>query len=221
MDATTPVSHSARANLYQNEAHWRLGPDALERLGGEPAAAPWWAKLIRFYLLLLVPWGMDRIDKGGPARFPYAAIQELRLTYEPTRMDDNRHRCWLKLKSGEKASFFSTHFSGVADFEDRGATYVPLVRGLVARVAAANPACRFWAGKSRFSYWAWNVFLLAMVVALAYVIGALAGFELSDIAWAKLAILVGFIPLLALYTRKNYPRRFTPPDIPPQVLPGG
>jgi hypothetical protein len=221
MDAATPPSHSARANLYQNEAHWRLGTDALERSGGEPADAPWWARLIRFYLLLIVPWAIDRIDKGGPARFPYAQIKELRLTYEPTRIDDNRHSCWIKLATGEKASFFSTHFSGVADFEDRGATYVPLVRGLAMRVARANPACRFWAGKSRFAYWAWHIFLLAMVLLLIFVMGHLAGFKLSDLVLAKLAILIGFIPLMALYTRKNYPRRFTPPDIPPQVLPGG
>ncbi len=35
--------HVARANIFQREATWRLAADALERDGGEPAAAPWWA----------------------------------------------------------------------------------------------------------------------------------------------------------------------------------
>jgi hypothetical protein len=39
LDSTT---HSARADMFQREASWRLGPDALEREGGEPADAPWW-----------------------------------------------------------------------------------------------------------------------------------------------------------------------------------
>lgn len=219
--AVGQTSHSARANIYQNEAHWRLGTDALERVGGEPAVAPWWAKLARFYLLLIVPWGLERIDRGGAARFPYAAVKQLRLSYEPTRIDDNRHRCELKLTTGEKATIYSTHFSGAASFEDRAATYVPLVRGLVARVAEASPACRFWAGKSLFVYWAQHIFLLALLLLLVFVLGYLAGFELSDLAAAKLAIIVGFIPLAWLYARKNYPRRFVPPAIPPQVLPGG
>jgi hypothetical protein len=215
-----PITHSARANIYQNEAHWRLAEDALERTGGEPARAPWWAKLARFYLLLIVPWGLERIDRGGEARFPYGAVKQVRLSYEPTRIDDNRHRCQLKLTTGQKATIYSTHFTGVDSFEDRAATYAPLVQGLAARVAQANPACRFWAGKSRLVYWSQHIFLFALLL-MVFVLGYLAGFNLSELAMAKLAVIIGFIPLMFLYARKNYPRQFIPPNIPSQVLPGG
>jgi len=55
LDSTT---HSARADMFQREASWRLGPDALKRESGEP---------------------------GGSARFPYASIVEMRLCFDPHR----------------------------------------------------------------------------------------------------------------------------------------
>jgi hypothetical protein len=219
MMSPAPLAHSARSNLYQNEAHWRLADAALERSGGEPAKAPWWARALRFYLLLIVPWGLDRIDRGGDARFPYASIKQLRLSYEPTRIEDNRHRCALKLSSGEKAMIYSTHFTGFDSFEDRAASYRPLVRELVMRVAAANPACTFWAGKSRLVYWTQHIFLLVLLLLMVFVLGYFSGFNLSELAMAKLAVIIGFIPLAFLYARKNYPQRFAPPDIPHEVLP--
>jgi hypothetical protein len=215
------IVHAARTDMFQREAVWRLGPDALEREGGEPADAPWWAHLLRFYLRLIVPWAVRRIDKGGSARFPYAAIVELRLCFDPTRADDARYRCDVRLANRQKASFYSTHFKGVFDFEDRAATYRPLARGLVARVAAANPACRFRSGKRPFVYWAEHIFLLAMFALLVFVLALVGGAAFSDLVWAKLAIIAGFIPVMIMYTRKNYPRPFDPAAIPAEVLPDG
>jgi hypothetical protein len=97
LDSTT---HSARADMFQREASWRPGPDALEREGGEPVDAPWWACILRFYLRLIVPWAVRRIEKGGSARFPYASIVQLRLCFDPTRFDDSRHRCDVRLANG-------------------------------------------------------------------------------------------------------------------------
>src|SRR5262245_48848051 len=160
--AAQQIVHSARSDMFQREAAWRLGPDALEREGGEPAEAPWWARLLRFYAWLIIPWGVRRIEKGGSERFPYASIRELRLCFDPSRFDSKRYRCEIRLSDRRKASIYSTHFVGVTEFEDRGATYAPLVSGLVAQVANANPFCRFQAGKRRFAYWAEHLFLLLM-----------------------------------------------------------
>ena len=214
-----PITHAARANIYQHEAVWRLTPDALEREGGERAKAPWWARLMRAYLLLLVPWGLDRIEKGGPARFPYRAIKELRLTFEPVQPDDTRHKCEVKLTNGERTGIYSVHFSGMNSFEDRAATYVPLVHGLVARVAAANPDCRFWSGKPALAYWFQIGLILVLVLALVGVITFLTGFNFSDLALVKLAVIVAFIPVMILYVRKNKPRRFDPAAVPEDALP--
>jgi hypothetical protein len=214
-----PITHAARANIYQEEARWRLGPDALEREGGERAKAPWWARLSRAYLMLLVPWALDRIEKGGPARFPYRSIKELRLTFEPVEPDDTRHKCEVKLVNGERASIYSVHFDGVNSSQDRAGTYVPLVHGLIARVAATNPECRFWSGKPALVYWLQIGAILVLLLALLAVLAFLTGFELSDLALLKLAVIVGFIPVMYLYVRKNKPQQFDPAGIPEDALP--
>ena len=107
------------------------------------------------------------------------------------------------------------------DFEDRAATYVPLVRGLVARVAEANPACRFRSGKGPFVYWAEHIFLLLMVLLIVLVVFLVGGVAFSDLFLVKLGIVLGFIPLMIMYTRKNWPRRFDPAAIPKEAMPGG
>lgn len=219
MQATGSLSHAARANVFQREATWRLAPDALTREGGEAASAPAWAHAFRILLRILWPWQPIRIEAGGSARFPYAAVSALRLSFDPTRFDARRHRCDVTLADGERAVIFSTHYVSVGEFEDRGPSYAALVRELIGRVAAAKAACRFRAGKRPLVYWAEHAFLLAMLAALVWVIGLVGGAGLSELTWLKLAIVASFIPLLLRYTRKNRPRRFDPAAIPSDVLP--
>jgi hypothetical protein len=146
---------------------------------------------------------------------------ELRLCFDPTRADDTRHRCDLRLADGRKASFYSTHYVGFAEFEDRAATYAPLVRALVARVTAANPACRFRAGKRPLVYWTEHIVLAALVALLVFVLALVGGVAITDLFLVKLGVVGAFIPLMIAYTRKNRPERFDPAAIPAKVLPGG
>jgi hypothetical protein len=115
--------------------------------------------------------------------------------------------------------FSPTHYAGVADFEDRAATYAPFVRALIARVATANPVARFRSGGTLAGYWAQHLFLLAMVALLVFVLSEVGVAPLSESSWAKFAVIVGFVPLMIVYSRKNWPRRFTPDAIPRDVLP--
>jgi hypothetical protein len=217
--SASALTHSSRANVFQREATWRIGADALERDGGEPADAAWYAHVLRFYLRLLWPWSGIRIDAGGVARFPYAHIAEVRVLFDPTRFDAQRHRCDLTLRNGMRATFWSTHYVSVGEFEDRGASYRPFVRALVGHAAAANPACRFRAGKRPLVYWAELIFLLLMAALLVFVLALVGGSGLSDLVLVKLAIVLALLPLLWRYARKNRPRRFQPAEIPPDVLP--
>ena len=205
--------------MFQTEARWRLAADALEREGGEPANAPWYAHALRVFLRIIWPWTGVTIEPGGAARFPYASIKELRLSYDPTRFDTRRHRCDVRLSDGERATLWSTHFAGVADFEDRAATYTPFARALVARAAASNPACAFRAGTRPLFYWSGQLFLLAMAVAAIWVIALVGGSALSEVTWAKIFVVLGLIPLAFNYARKNRPRVFDPAKVPDDVLP--
>lgn len=58
-----------------------------------------------------------------------------------------------------------------------------------------------------------------MVALLVVVLSAVGSASISESAWAKLLIIVGSVPLLLAYTRRNWPRRFKPEAIPPDVLP--
>lgn len=211
--------HVGRANIFQHEATWRLAADALEHDGGEPADAPWWAHAACYFLRIIWPWRGIRIDPGGGARFPYPDITEVRLSFDPTRFDTERHRCDIRTADGKRGTLWSTHFAAVAEFEDRAATYTSLVRALVARVAAANPGCAFRAGTRPLAYWSGQLFLLAMAILAIWVIAQVGGSALSEVTWAKIFVVLGLIPLAFNYARKNRPRRFEAGAIPDDVLP--
>jgi hypothetical protein len=195
MNEPASPTYVARANVLEHEAIWRLTSDALELQGG-PTAGP------------------DVV-----MRFPYRDIVGVRLSYAPSRVDSARYRCDLTMRSGGTIAMLSTNYAGIADFEDRAATYAPFVRTLIAKVAAANPSARFRSGKNPITYWAEHFFLLAMVALLIFVLSITGTMPLSDSSWAKLFIIIGFIPLLIVYTRKNWPNRFKPDAIPSDVLP--
>ena len=194
-ELASPPSYVARANVLEYEAIWRLQPEALALQGG-PTAGP------------------DVV-----LRFPYRDIVGVRLSYAPSRFDHARYRCDVRMRSGQQVAILSTHYAGIADFEDRAATYAPFVRALIARVAAANPAASFRSGRSLVAYWLEHAFLLAMVAFMVFAL-SLTGFApLSESSWAKFAFIIASIPLLIAYTRKNWPRRFKPEAIPKDVLP--
>lgn len=191
------ITHRVRSSVLERETSWRLMPDALER---------------------------EQVLKDGKdltVRYPYRDIREIRLSFAPSRVDSRRYRCDFQLTNGTLAAILSSHYAGIADFEDRGATYVPLVRGLIAHVAAANPKCKFEAGKRPGTYWGEHIFLFLMLMLLVFVLGAVGGLSLSHLVLVKLGILVTYIPLMILYTRKNWPRSFDPTAIPAEIMPSG
>ena len=189
-----PRSYVARANALEYEAIWRLQPDALELQGG-PTAGP------------------DVV-----LRFPYRDIAGVRLSYAPSRADHARYRCDLRMRSGQQIAILSTHYAGIADFEDRAATYAPFVRALIARVAAANPRRASVAAASRSPIGRAPLPAgdgrLHGVRAVADRLRAA-----QRILLAKFAFILASIPLLIVYTRKNWPSRFKPDTTPKDVLP--
>jgi hypothetical protein len=188
-------THTVRAGVLEHEAVWRLEDDALVLQGGPAAAA------------------------DSVLRFAYGDIVQLRLSFEPSRVDAARYRCDVRMRSGQQVAIMSTHYVGFADFENRAASYVPFVRALVVRVAPANPAARFRSGKNPLAFWAEHIFLAVVVAFLILVLISIGTSSLSDSSWSKLWMILGSIPLLIAYTRKNRPRPFKPGAIPQDVLP--
>ena len=67
-----------------------------------PPSAPWWAHAARIFLRVIWPWSGIKIEPGGAARFPYADITEVRLSFDPTRFDTRRHRCDVRSAGGAR-----------------------------------------------------------------------------------------------------------------------
>ena len=77
----------------------------------------------------------------------------------------------VKARDGRSLSVTSKHFQTVAVFEDRGATFVPFVDAVMARVVDINPAAVFLAGMPSGVWGLW-IGVLA-VLALGVVFGVL------------------------------------------------
>lgn len=200
MPAATGLSEAAttyrvRASALEHPGAWRLLPDALELTGG-PGAEP-----------------------GLVQRFAYRDMVQVRLSYRPSRFDTGRYACGLALRSGQHLTIVSTHYAGVASFEDRAASYTPFVRELIGRIAAANPQARFRGGRHPAAYLAEHGFLLAMIVVLLLVLLEVGVLPFGDIVMVKLGIVLATLPLAFVYARRNWPRTFDPRAIPADVLP--
>lgn len=196
-ETTSYPTYAVRASVLEDELTWRLMPDALER--HDPP-----------------------VDAQHTAtRFPYCDIASVRLSYAGSRVDASRYRCDLRTRGGERLAIMSTHYVGFAEFEDRTAGYVPFVRALVVRVAAANPSASFRSGKSVLAFsveYGILLFTIVLAIALFWAIGPV---TFSESSWAKFWVILGSIPLLVVYTRKNWPRAFKPDAIPSDVMPAG
>ncbi len=115
-------AHSVRNSLRDRETAFRLGDDALTwDNGGEQGSIPYQD----IEHLNLITYGADAAD---PAAIHGQLI--IRTRTGPT----------LKLRSH--------HLKGLGSFDNRSATYVPFVRELCRRAAAANPEAHFVSGSS-------------------------------------------------------------------------
>jgi hypothetical protein len=158
-------------------------------------------------------------QQGQTMRFPLAGATDVRLVFDPARVAYNRFGCNVRFRDGREAVLLNQSYSGFADFEDRSGSYVPFVRALIARIAQANPACRFHAGKPALGYVASLAFLFAIFLLLALVLWVTETVSLSGLVTVKLIIIAAMLPTLYLYVRKNRPRPFEPAAIPDDLLP--
>jgi hypothetical protein len=186
-----PMVYSYRRGAFGNESGWTLGPSALVRAAVGAAAR----------------------------RMAYADVAELRLRFAPTVFDRRRFRCELRQVDGTRFVIRSTSYVSFGRFEDRGERYGPLVRELVARVAQAAPTCRFRTGQRPVAFWLRHIALLSALLMIAAAVAIVAGFPPAGAAAVKLGAIALYIPVAIFDARRNFPRTFSPGQIPPEVLP--
>ena len=155
-------AHSVRNSLRDKETAFRLGDNALN-------------------------WDNGR-DQGS---IPYQDIEHLNLiTYGADAADpDAIHgQMIIRTKAGKTVKLRSHHMKGLGSFENRSATYVPFVRELCRRAAAANPDTYFVSGSSGLRTVWLVIAILVGVVSLALGLVLLAeGFRAGMLAGSLLS----------------------------------
>jgi hypothetical protein len=181
----TAVEYRRRASLTQTgEDLWRAYPDRLEQVG---------------------PDGALRMT------VPYRNVQAVRLAFAPGRFQTSRFVMELQ-GTRSQLVLSNMHFVGIGNFEDRSETFLPLVRAVVAGIAAANPAARFTAGERPAFYWlmlAFNAFAFGMLALLLLTLPIVPG-NISASVMIKAVVILFTLPLLFSWAMNSRPRRFNP-----------
>lgn len=197
MPTKDPV-HRIRASVFAREAEWRVSNGRL-----------FWKDV-------------GDASKGGQASgecgvIALDQIASVRLTREPTRGGE-RLFCRLRTRDGAAAFIASAHHSGVLRAEDRSASYRPLVRAMIAQIAANPGAGRspplFLTGATPLVWW-------SVVIGLALLLGAMGAlFVLVGSEMFSMRLLVGVAlvalgaPNLVRWLISNRPGAFDPADPP-------
>lgn len=158
----------------------------------------------------------DRLEQLGPdgqlvLTVPYSNVRRVRLAFAPGRLQQTR---FLAELTGTRSQLILTnmHFKGIGNFEDRFDTFEPLIRRVVAGVAAANPSAEFRAGERPAYFWLMLLFNILAFGFLALVVLALP-ISFSDVSMTsliKLGIVLICLPLLFTWALNSRPRRFDP-----------
>lgn len=158
----------------------------------------------------------DRLEQVAPdgqlvLTVPYCRVRRIRLAFAPGRMQRTRFLAELT-GARSQLSLTSMHFKGIGNFEDRFDTFEPLIRKVVAGVAAANPSAEFRAGERVAYYWLMLLFNILAFAFLALVVFALpiSFGDISLTSLIKLGIILFCLPLLFSWAINARPRRFDP-----------
>jgi hypothetical protein len=168
-------------------------------------------------------WRVDRSGlswsyEGHQGHFDFKEITAIRLEWAASRADHNRYACYVRRFNGWTETIVSTHYAGPMQFVDQRETYSPFVMALLSSAAGANPACTFHAGASLLSY-AGSFLILGTSLLLLAAVALSIGIPLTGLIVAKLIVLAFLVPLGLNWLRKNRPRQFSPPGVPPDVIP--
>ncbi|WP_346906874.1 hypothetical protein [uncultured Roseibium sp.] len=180
----TDLTHTVRNSLVDRERTFRLGTDALVIDG-----------------------------KAKQARVPYADIRKVQLiAYANT--GGEQYQCTLSAGAHGRIKIRSHSYVSLGNFEDRSESYVPFLRDLMRRVAAASPEAEFVSGNTALLV-VWLVVLLLFILGLGTVVLGLVDGLAGTWKFAMMvAVLLIIGPILWRRLRKGEVRRFDP-DNPP------
>lgn len=157
---------------------------------------------------------------GTVARQRIADVVSVRLRYAPTSYKTWRYAFEIRFRVGHAWHIDNGHFAGLADFEDRSASFVPFVRDVIRLVSQHAPHARAYLGSSWTSYLVQVGFLAIAFSALAAVFLLLPiGAGISGLVVVKLAIIAFFLPVLFKWARRALPQGVPIDAVPDDAYP--
>lgn len=157
---------------------------------------------------------------GTVARRQLSEVASVRLRYAPTSYKTWRYAFEIRFNAGHAWHIDNGHFAGIADFEDRSATFVPFVREVIQLVSQHAPQARAFLGSSWTSYLLQVGFLVIAFSALAGVFLMLPiGAGISGMVVVKLAIIAFFLPVVLKWARRALPQGVPINAIPDDAYP--
>ncbi|MEM8895791.1 MAG: hypothetical protein AAGC88_14515 [Bacteroidota bacterium] len=147
----------------------------------------------------------------------YAEIKGIRLYYAPSQFADNNYHCDITLKNGANTLIKSVHYIAPAEFEDRGEAYKEFVSAMHAcLVDYGNIA--FTSGNKAGCF---SLNIIITVASAIFVGWALSYFaEATDLELViDVFIFIGMLYAGLKYLKKNRPKKYSPANIPPEMLP--
>lgn len=173
------IVYRKRENIFaKGETEWRVEDDALLR----------------------------RAPDGAEQRIAWRDVTALRIRFYPTIAKPWLHQFRIDTRAASM-TIDNGHFAGLADFEDRSASYSPFVRAALERIRERAPIAQVRVGSRPLAFWASMAFVTLSLVLLAAVMIVLPfPAPLPVAALAKLAIIVYGIVMLPRWIRRNWPR---------------
>jgi hypothetical protein len=152
-------------------------------------------------------------------RAAYPMISMVRLGFRPNNFGARRFIAEIWPRNGSKVEIASASYRSLVATDDQGPAYRAFIEELHRRIAASGGECRFEAGFAAWRWWPMAAVGVFTAFALLYV--AVSTVRSADVTGGLL--IAGFILLFAWQMTplilRNFPRRYDPQHIPPDVMP--
>ncbi|KYG78979.1 hypothetical protein [Roseivirga echinicomitans] len=153
----------------------------------------------------------DRSISNGQSQWDLQDIENVHLSFKPTKHYGNIYQCAIESRSG-KITLSNRRYIGPASFDYQSAEYSQFIKILLLNLDGYG-LTNFKSGKSKSNYWL-EVIASTLFFGLILIVLTMFG------AWlASLVFLAIIILRLIPYYKKNRPMTFPARHIPDHILP--
>lgn len=164
--------------------------------------------------------GRLALERGfGTDDVPLAAVESVRLTFEPRSIAARAFKTSLTVRNGRPVRFTSVSWKGLTRVDEQGDGYRAFLSALLPAIALANPGAHFVAGKPA-PVW-YGAVLLAVVAAAGVSLFVGRAFVAGEVKAGLFGLVVaaGCAWQAVPFVLRNRPRTFDPDRVPVDLLP--